>query len=264
MESRIAPVEGAQSIDRAVALLRHVAMHNSAGITLAEVAHEAGLKVPTAHRMLGALAGHGLVMQRKPGKRWYLGVLAYELGLAANCHFDLRELCTPVLARLSRITGDTVFLTTRSGIDSVVVERREGSYPIKVLTQRVGERRPLGSTVAGVALLAALSETEIEDAIRRNRPRLTRYGRLSEPVLRHMLERTRALGYALNAGDLIPEVTGIGVVVPTRLATPYAALSVVAVNSRFDDARRDEVARLLHAEAQRLGRALAGRDGHRG
>lgn len=261
MEESTGKVAGTQSIDRAIHLLRHVATHNSAGLTVAQAARESGLKVPTVHRILTALSKHGLIMQKGAGKVYFLGLLSYELGLAANCHFNLRELCAPVLARLSRITADTVFLTTRSGTHSVVIERKEGSYPVKVLTQMVGERRPLGSTVAGVALLAALSAAEIEDIIKKNRLRLTRYGTLSEPVLRQMLERTRKLGYALNDGDVIPDVTGIGVAIPTRLGTPYAALSVVALSKRLDSARRDEVARLLHEEARRLSDTLAGATG---
>ena len=94
--------------------------------------------------------------------------------------------------------------------------------------------------------------------IRRNRPRLSRYGTLSEAVLRTMLERARRLGYALNDGEVIPDVTGIGVAIPTRLGTPYAALSVVALSKRLDGARRDEVASLLDAEARKLSETLAG------
>lgn len=260
VEGPSASIAGTQSIDRAILLLKHVATHSSAGLTLAQAVRESGLAPPTAHRILTSLAAHGLVMQRPPKKAYFLGRLAYELGLAANCNFNLRDLCGPVLVRLSRTTADTVFLTTRNGPDSVVIERQEGGYPIKVLTQRVGERRPLGSTVAGVALLAGLSALEADDIIRRNRPRLTRYGTLSESVLRQMLERARALGYALNAGDLIPEVTGIGVAIPTRLGTPYAALSVVALNARLAEPRRGEVAALLQVEARKLSEILAGNE----
>lgn len=259
MEDQKQAGTGTQSIDRAVRLLKQVAAHNAAGLTLAQAARESGLKVPTAHRILASLCEHGLAMQNEPGREYFLGRLAYELGLAANCHFNMRELCGPVLARLSRTTADTVFLTTRSGADSVVIERKEGSYPVKVLTQMVGERRPLGSTVAGVALLAALAEPEAEALIKKNRERLSRYGMLSEKLLRQMLERARKLGYALNDGDLIPEVTGIGVAIPTSLGTPYVALSVVAVKQRLAGPRRGEVAALLKAEAKKLSDTLAGK-----
>lgn len=259
METRSTTVAGTQSIDRAVQLLKHVAAHNSAGLTLAQAARDSGLKTPTAHRILASLCEHGLLMQQGAHKQYVLGPLVYELGLAADSRFDLRRLCHPVLVRLAHATGDTVFLTTRSDRDSVVIERMEGSYPIKVLTQMVGERRPLGSTVAGVALLAALPDDEADDLIARNRPRLGRYGKLSEKLLRDMIERARRLGYALNDGDLIEGVTGIGVAIPTRLGTPYAALSVVAVSRRLAGARRDEIAALLKAEARRLSDTLAGR-----
>lgn len=258
METLRPRVSGTQSIERAIRLLKNVAAHNSGGLTLAQAARESGLKVPTVHRILTSLGEHGLTVQRGPGKEYFLGQLTYELGLAANCHFNIRELAAPVLARLCRTTADTVFLTTRSGADSVVVERKEGSYPIKVLTQMVGERRPLGSTVAGTALLAALPDTETEDLIAKNRHRLNRYGLLTEELLRQMIQRARSLGYALNDGELIPEVAGIGIAIPTRLGTPYAALSVVALKQRLAGSRRDEIVTLLKAEAAKLSATLAG------
>ena len=50
---------GTQSIDRAVQLLKHVATHNSAGLTLAQAARDSGLKAPTVHRILASLCEHG-------------------------------------------------------------------------------------------------------------------------------------------------------------------------------------------------------------
>jgi DNA-binding IclR family transcriptional regulator len=258
MEVSSSVVSGTQSIDRTVRLLKSVASHNMVGITLAEAARQTGLKGPTAHRILSCLVDQGLLMQRGKKKEYFLGMLAYEVGLAANCHFNLRELCGPVLTRLARTTGDTVFLTTRSGADSVVIERKEGSYPIKVLTQMVGERRPLGTTAGGLALLAALSPAEREDVVAKNSHRLVRYSGLSEALLRKMLERASELGYALNEGNLLPDVTGLGVTIPTRLGTPYAALSVVALNARLVGKRRREVIALLQQEARNLSEALAG------
>lgn len=262
MEESSASVPGTQSIDRTVRLLKTVATHNLAGITLAEAARQTSLKGPTAHRILSCLVEQGLVMQRGRKKEYFLGMLAYELGLAANCHFNLRELCGPVLTRLARTTGDTVFLTTRSGTDSVVIERKEGNYPIKVLTQMVGERRPLGTTAGGLALLAALSPAEREDAIAKNQHRLARYSGLTEELLRQMLERAGTLGYALNEGNFLLDVTGLGVTIPTRLGTPYAALSVVALNARLTGNRRSEVVALLREEARNLCEALAGSEAH--
>ena len=64
--------------------------------------------------------------------------------------------------------------------------------------------------------------------------------------------------FALNEGNLLPDVTGLGVTIPTRLGTPYAALSVVALNARLVGKRRREVIALLQQEARNLSEALAG------
>jgi DNA-binding IclR family transcriptional regulator len=52
--------------------------------------------------------------------------------------------------------GDTGFLTRRTGLDTVCVARQIGTYPIQVLAWDVGERRPLGVTNAGIAILSGM------------------------------------------------------------------------------------------------------------
>jgi DNA-binding IclR family transcriptional regulator len=140
---------GTQTIARAAQVLRLIAARNSSGMRLVDLARHAKLERPTAHRILQGLAGEGLVRQERATKRWFLGRLVFELGLAASSQFNVRDLCRPVLARLAERTGDTVFLTVRSGFDTVCVDRMEGSFPIKTLTLDVGTRRPLGVGAGG-------------------------------------------------------------------------------------------------------------------
>lgn len=250
--------DGTQSIVRAVALLKEIAAHNFAGTRLVDLANDTDLKAATAHRILACLAREGLVMRRRGTRQYFLGPVAYELGLASNMHFNLKEICAPVLRRLARTTGDTVFLTVRSGADSVVIDRAEGGYPIKVLTQEVGARRPLGSTVGGLALLLELTRDEVGQIVAANAQRLTRYGHLSEAVLRRMIRRSRSIGYGLNENDIFEGVTGVGVAVPHGFGRPSAALSVVAISPRLAPGRRDEVVKLLRESARQLGQALSG------
>lgn len=248
---------GTQSIGRAVALLKEVAAHNFAGSRLVDLARDAQLKPATAHRVLACLVREGLVMQRH-GKLYFLGPLSYELGLASSMHFGVKEIGAPILRRLARLTGDTAFLTVRSGADSVVIDRAVGGYPIKVLTQEVGARRPLGSTVGGLSLLLKLPDDELAGIVAANAQRLTRYGHLTEQVLWRMIRRSQALGYGLNENDIFDGVTGVGVVVPHRFGRPSAALSVVAISPRLAPERRPEVVGLLEESARQLSRALSG------
>ena len=83
-------------------------------------------------------------------------------GLTATPRFNLREICHPALARIADATGDTVFLTQRSGLDAVCLDRREGTFPIKTFTLEVGMRRPLGVGTGSLAILSALPEEDIQ------------------------------------------------------------------------------------------------------
>ena len=251
---------GTQSIERTVEILKRVGSQNTAGITLAEIARQAKLNTSTAHRILGCLVKEGLLMQKGSKRAYFLGMLTYELGLASNSHFNLQALCSPVLNRLARLTGDTVFLTVRSGSDSVVIQRAEGTYPIKVLTQTVGERRPLGTTAGGVALLTAMPVSEREKIIATSSYRLHGYGKFSESLLKKVLERSIKLGYALNENDFLAGVTGVGVTVPNMLGSSYAALSVIALSERLGENRRNEVVEMIRIEAAVLAKALTDSD----
>lgn len=76
--------DGTQSIARAVSLLKEIAAHNFAGSRLVDLAAHTDLKAATAHRILASLIREGLVMHRRGTKRYFLGPLAYELGLASK------------------------------------------------------------------------------------------------------------------------------------------------------------------------------------
>src|SRR5665647_3143210 len=125
------PCVGTQSIERATRVLRIIASHNSPGLRLVDISKQAKLERPTAHRILKCLIAEGLVRQSAETRRYFLGHLIFELGLAASSSFNLREICHPSLVRLAEKTGDTVFLAIRSGADSVCIDRVEGSFPIK-------------------------------------------------------------------------------------------------------------------------------------
>jgi hypothetical protein len=143
---------GTQSIERALLLLREIAAHNRGGSRLLDLATRTGLQRPTVHRMLKCLAADNMVQQDGDSHRYYLGSMVFELGLTATPRFNLREMCHPALARIAEATGDTVFLTQRSGLDAVCLDRREGAFPIKTFTLEVGRRRPrLGLRVAHAA-----------------------------------------------------------------------------------------------------------------
>jgi DNA-binding IclR family transcriptional regulator len=247
---------GTQTIQRASLLVRLIASRSRTGMRLAEVVQHAKLERPTAHRILKCLVDEGFLMQAEDSHQYFLGPLIFELGLAASPQFNLSDICRPSLARVAEKTGDTVFLSVRSGYDSVCIDRREGAYPIKALTLEVGTRRPLGVGAGGLALLLKLSDEAIDEIVRANAKRLGAFHKLTVPVLQKALKRSQQLGYALNDSHIIAGATTLGLPIVNRYGHPFAALSMAAISSRMATARQAELVAILREEIGVIERAM--------
>ena len=135
--------------------------------------------------------------------------MVFELGLTAAPRFNLREICHPALTRIAEATGDTVFLTQRSGLDAVCLDRREGTFPIKTFTLEIGMRRPLGVGTGSLAILSALPEEEIQQVVARTTSRLPEYGLNGAPLLAQV-KRAQKLGYAMREMPGLAGVRSVG------------------------------------------------------
>lgn len=247
---------GTQSIERALMLLREIAAHNRSGSRLLDLAKRTNLQRPTVHRMLKCLANEGMVQQDAETHRYFLGPMAFELGLTAAPRFNLREICHPAMTRIAEATGDTVFLTQRSGLDAVCIDRHEGTFPIKTFTLEVGMRRPLGVGIGSLAILAALPEEEFRSIIASNEPRLAEHG-LNGPALLSQARKAQKLGYAVRETPTLAGVRSIGHVLRNQGGVPFAALSISAINSRMTERRVQELATLLRNESRLIERQIA-------
>ncbi|MFN7086051.1 MAG: IclR family transcriptional regulator [Burkholderiales bacterium] len=249
-------LSGTQSIERALLLLREIAAHNRGGSRLLDLANRTGLQRPTVHRMLKCLAAENMVQQDPDTHRYFLGSMIFELGLTAAPRFNLREVCHPALTRIAEATGDTVFLTQRSGLDAVCIDRREGTFPIKTFTLEIGMRRPLGVGTGSLAILSALSEDEIRQIINANAARLPEYG-LSASSLTAQVRRAQKLGYAVREAPTLAGVRSIGLALHNRSGVAFAALSVSTISSRMNDKRVAELAAMLRNEVRLIEKQLA-------
>jgi len=247
---------GTQSIERASQLLRVIASRNGTGLRLVELSRHTRLERPTVHRILKCLVKEGVIKQDAKTHRYFLGHLIFELGLAAGSQFNQRDVCRESLLRLAEGTGDTVFLTMRSGFDTVCLDRKEGSFPIRTLTLDIGTRRPLGAGAGGLALLMSLPEQAVQDIVSANARRLGAYNNLTVPAMLRMWTRSQELGYALNDAHITPDAMSVGMAIPSRYGDPYLAISIGAISSRMTRDRQKELAALMKIEVKILERAL--------
>jgi len=238
------PRQGAQAIRRALAVLRILAAGRETGLPLAEVVQATGLTRPTVHRIVHALIEEGIVEQSEKTGRYAIGNQVPELALARPSRSPLLAAADEVLRRTLRQVGDTLFLTVRTGNDTLCVDRKLGAYPIQVLSIEIGARRPLGVSSAGVAILAALPAQEARKIVAANEARLVAY-RASASTVLAQVTAARRRGYNLREVGLVQGTKSISTWIKTADGRPAAAITVSAVRSRLGPRREQEVADIL-------------------
>ncbi|SDI42651.1 IclR family transcriptional regulator [Salipiger marinus] len=250
--------EGAQTVDRALALLGMVGRHAADGASLGALVAESGLNKPTVRRLLLALMRGGMVEQNATTRRYFLGEEAYILGTFAAHRHGLLEIAAETLTRLARDTGDAAFLSVRRGWSSLCLHREEGSYPIRTFALMTGRLHPLGVGAGSLAMLAALPDAEVDAALAANAPELaTDFPDLSPDLIRGHVATTRAAGHALNPGLIYPDSWGLGIALRRPDGTLAGALSIAAIESRMAEPRRSDLVAKLRAAAQAVETPLA-------
>lgn len=242
-------------VGRTGAVLRAVSAHEPDGATTSAVARRTGLARPTVHRLLASLLGEGLV-DRDPAGRWLLGPELYLLGTTAASRYDVTALAQPVVRRLALATGESAFFSARRGDETVCLLREDGSFPIRSHVLHEGIRFPLGVASAGLAILAYLSDAELEEYLARA-DLTTSYGDPhARDAVRDRVRATRTQGYAVNPGLIVEGSWGMGAAVFDPDDRPLWALSLTGIEQRFGDDRRGELGELLLRAAHELTRTL--------
>lgn len=235
-------VEGAKSISRAVHVLRLLTRRGTEGTRLKELTRASGLPHSTVRRILLCLIAERLVLQDADTRRYHLGPLNLELGLATQHRLPFRERLRPSLERIARLSEDTVHLNMRGGFDLVSIDRIDGTSPIRAVTFEIGGRRPLSFGASGQAMMAALSDEEVEIVLHGNAKDIDANPRLNRQSLRDSIERTRERGYGIIRDTTVIGISAVGVAVPASGDTPEFGVAVAMVNERLTPER----ARWLH------------------
>ncbi|GDY32613.1 IclR family transcriptional regulator [Gandjariella thermophila] len=144
-------------LDKAVAVLHAVAKEPCG---LAELCNRTGLPRATAHRLAVGLEVHRLLRRGSDG-RWRPGAALSEL--AGRATDPLLDAAVTVLPRLRDITGESVQLYRRDGIQRVCVAAAEPPSGLRD-TVPVGARLPM-TAGSGAKVLAAWADPATQRAV---------------------------------------------------------------------------------------------------
>ena len=248
---------GAQSIRKALAILRVLAVGRDQGLRLGDIVRETGFNRPTAHRILSALAEEGLVQQNAETRRYAIGHDLWLLALARRSRFPLCDLADPHLKQVCKLSGDTTLLAIPTGPDLLCVDRKLGSFPVQILALDPGGRRPLGVGAASHAILAHCAADEVEAVLAANAHRYKAF-RMSGSLIREAIGKAREQGYSLNERGIIAGTKALAVAILDPAGLPVGGICVAAIARRMTPARVEELVEVMTAEARKITARLGG------
>lgn len=225
-----------QAVERALKILIVLAEAGTP-LTLTQIRDKTDLNISTAHRLLHTLMNDGFIGQDKETGKYMLGLRTFEVGHAALYSMDIRTTARPFLQGLVDRCNETTNLAILDQDEVVYIDQIESLNMIKIFA-RVGSRGPAHCTGAGKALLAQLSDRELDRFLQHMLPlqSFTDFTICEPHKLKQEMMQIRKNGYALDNGELEGGVRCVAVPVWDFENKAIAAISVSGPDNRLTDA----------------------------
>ena len=204
-------------------------------VAVRELATGGRMSPGKAHRYLASLVTSGLARQDPDTRRYSLGPLATQLGLAALSSYQpLRDAMLLQRELRSRL-DETLVLSVWGTQGPTIVHVEESSQPI-IMTMRIGAVLPMLATATGMVFAAFLprhfTEPFIAASLQANE-RLNVFARDSASI-EQLINQVREQGYAHNEGHLMPGVSALAFPLIDRTANLIAVIAVMGRHERLN------------------------------
>ena len=236
---------GVQSIERAFAILRALAVRPS-GVT--ELAERVDLPKSTVARLLSALESEGAIEQVEAGGRYRLGPAIEEIAGGSSSSRSLVSAAQPFLVDLSEQTEEASGLDILDGRRVEFIDMVESGQDVQI-RDWTGESGPAHSLSAGLAILAHSPDEVVADYIAGGLPALTAATLTTEQQLRDRLAQARSAGYVWVFEEFAEGINSVAAPVFGPDGRVLGALRIHGPTFRFPDPERMHDIGLIVANA---------------
>ncbi len=244
-----------QALDRALSLLSLVSARP--GLTLSELAVEAGQAVATVFRALATLAAHGMVEQDE-GQGYHVGGGAFRVGSAFLRRTKLAERARAQMDALMRETGETANLGIEWQDSVLFLAQVETHETIRAFFPP-GTLAAMHASGIGKALMAWLPAERVAGILaRRGLERFTDRTLADPAALARDLSATRARGWALDDQERTEGMRCVAAPVFNAFGEPVAGISVSGPAFRLDLSAADRIGSAVRTAADRVSEATGG------
>lgn len=213
--------------------------------TVAELAQQAGVPLPTAYRYVGLLKELGLIQESSPS-RYSPSARVIPVARAAQVSNPISRLARPIMDRIVAEVNETVLLMQYATDQAVCIQAIECDRPMRY-TFQPGHTVPLGRGASGKLVLALLPEQQRESWLAEH----DGGGAIREEIARIGAERR-----AESDGELYSGVWAASVEV-VNLGDRPIVLSVAGPASRISEDDRQWVRQTLRQGATDIRNEIA-------
>lgn len=229
-----------QVLDRVVQILECFC-DGDPQLSFSEMQRRLGLHKSTLYRLLEAMRSHGLLGQEIQTGKYHPGLRLFELGSLAVGRLEISKCAMPALQQLVEQTGETSHLCILEGSDVVYVAKVESTQTLR-MPSNIGRRNPAYCTGVGKAILAHLTDQEIDAYFERTPLRSFTKKTIVEPAeLRKRLKEVRARGYSVDDEEISEGLCCVGAPVRDFSGKVIAGISVAGPTMRIPKGKVPEL-----------------------
>lgn len=252
-----------RSLERALAVLEELGQGGRDGLSVSELARRAGMSKSNSFSILQTLIARGYVADDGEGmtRRYRLTPALAQLAAGALGTDSITRSGQRVLESLTGRTGLTSRLAVLDDGYVVALLRVDGPGPVQLSTY-LGRRELPHCSGVGKAILASLSDNEVEAIVRRiGLQRRTPHTITTSAALKRQLKVVRERGYSFDDEEDHEGVFCVGAAFRDRDNAVAGAISVSGLKSGRNEADLHRLGAVVSAHAERLSKDLGAAPG---
>lgn len=230
----LSKVQKIKSIEKALQIISLLSENTELGIT--DISKILKIGTTTVYRILTTLRYSGYIVQDEKTLKYSLGYKLFIVGNKVQNVFNILDIVTPYLKKLSKYTIEGINCSILKGDKAICIAKVESPEMLRT-DIKIGSELPTHCTAVGKSILAFLPKENIDKIFGNNNDKLVNYTKnsISSLVeLKNQLKTIRENGYAIDMEEYKTSVNCLGVPIINAKGVPIASISITGPSSRFD------------------------------
>jgi IclR family KDG regulon transcriptional repressor len=227
-------------------------------LSIQQMSKSLAIPKSSAHRLASTLVKVQFLGHNEETKNYYLGIKNYILGSKYKSVMTLEKVAKPFLEEMVRKSGESVSLSRLEGTETVIVDKLDGVYSMRVVSQ-IGKHNPLHCTGSGKVFLAYATEEEKQRLLDKIQPLTAITDKTITDIslfIRNLAD-VRTRGYAFDDEEVFIGQTCISAPIFDSENNVLAAMTVSGPKERIHSKGIDNIGRELaiitNAIAEQMG-----------